>query len=157
MKTLIERFEEKVDRSGDCHIWTAARKGKGNKAYGQIGYTPKGGKTLNLIASRLAFKIAYGMFDERLDVLHRCGNPPCVNPEHLYLGDAKQNAKDMVEMGRFKNQNTQKTHCSKGHEFTEENTKIATRKNGKTYRVCRECRKFWAKRANRAHMPSAKS
>ena len=37
--------------------------------------------------------------DEK-DVLHRCDNPPCCNPSHLYIGDDKQNVKDMYDRGR---------------------------------------------------------
>lgn len=51
-------------------------------------------------AHRAAFFLKHGEFDYSLFVLHRCDNPPCVNPDHLFLGTAKDNAVDMMRKGR---------------------------------------------------------
>lgn len=48
---------------------------------------------------RLAFFLSTGKHPERL-VLHKCDNPPCCNPAHLYEGDQKQNKRDEIERGR---------------------------------------------------------
>lgn len=48
---------------------------------------------------RMAYKLFVGDIPRGLMVLHRCGNPACINPHHLYLGDAKQNAQDRVLHG----------------------------------------------------------
>lgn len=99
-RTLAERFWSKVDipvRPGsellgdECWEWT----GSGASGYGQLRYQ---GKLLK--ASRVSYELAYGPFDQALDVCHSCDNPPCVRPDHLFLGDARANARDMVEKGR---------------------------------------------------------
>jgi hypothetical protein len=127
-RDLWERFWEKVDVQGpdDCWNWTAGGVG----GYGRIGYQRKG-----LLAHRLSARLAFGMFDERLNVLHTCDNPPCVNPAHLYLGDQVDNVRDAITRGRFRNGNQAKTACSQGHPFSRENTHLLA--NGS--RRCRTC------------------
>lgn len=84
---VIARFWIKVDTSGECWVWTASTQRRG---YGQleIKYKP-------VIASRVSWQIHYGDIPDGLFVLHSCDNPPCVRPEHLFLGTAADNARDM--------------------------------------------------------------
>lgn len=91
--TLAKRIIEKVAiGEGGCWEWTAATLKQG---YGKLGYC---GKTLSAHrASWLAFK---GLIPAGQHVLHKCDNRRCVNPEHLFLGDAAVNARDRNEKGR---------------------------------------------------------
>lgn len=138
MSDLLERFWAKVDTFGECWLWTAAKTEKG---YGRID---------NLRAHRLSAMIHFGMFDRRTLVLHHCDTPACVRPEHLYLGDAARNSRDMVERGRVNPWNSRKTHCKRGHVF-DENTYITA--DGR--RSCRTCKAIWVaekrKRCGRGH------
>lgn len=72
--------------------------------------------------------------------LHRCDNPPCVNPLHLYAGTQADNMQDCTRRGRLVNPIAEakraQTHCAKGHEFTPENTYIKS----SGHRQCRTCR-----------------
>jgi HNH endonuclease len=101
LRPLTERFWSKVDK-GDgsgCWIWTAATNGVG---YGklQVGCRYDGTRRF-VLAHRLAWELIYGSAPERW-LLHRCDNPPCVRPDHLFEGDVVDNARDMVAKGRQK-------------------------------------------------------
>jgi hypothetical protein len=89
-------------------------------------------------AHRLAWIDAHGQLppDDRPQILHTCDNPPCVNSRHLYAGTNDDNIRDKVDRGRHRNGQREKTHCTNGHEFTPENTRVWA-KDGS--RVCKTC------------------
>jgi hypothetical protein len=91
-RTPAQRFWPKVDKSGDCWVWTAS---KNDRGYGHFG---RGGRTVS--AHRVAWELARGPIPEGLWVLHKCDNPPCVNPAHLFLGTPGDNARDREAKGR---------------------------------------------------------
>lgn len=89
------------------------------------------------IASRYVFLQKTGIDPGKKCVLHKCDNPSCVNIDHLYLGDQKQNAADRSARNRWKNQNVNKQYCKNGHKFDKENTYV--RPSG--IRVCKACQR----------------
>lgn len=110
-----------------CHEWMSA---KNRKGYGQF---KENGKLH--IATRYAYAMANGPIPDGMQVCHRCDNPKCVRLDHLFLGTNSDNQKDAVAKGRHAS--TKKTHCTKGHQYTEENT---LRENDGSRR-CRTCNK----------------
>lgn len=86
-----ERFWPHVAKGPRCWTWTRFCNPAG---YGKLVYP---GGTL---AHRFSWILANGEIPDGLDVLHKCDNPPCVRPDHLFLGTDADNAADKVAKGR---------------------------------------------------------
>jgi hypothetical protein len=82
---------------GPCWIWTGST---GPNGYGHIW----GGPTLPLfVATHVAWTFTYGPIPSGLIICHHCDNPPCVRPEHLFIGSHHDNGLDRVAKGRYRN------------------------------------------------------
>jgi hypothetical protein len=91
-RAVLSRFWEKVDKSGNCWIWTGTQR---NSGYGQIGI---GGKLIAV--HRYIYEFYNGTIPEGICVLHHCDTRCCVRPSHLFLGTKADNMFDMVKKGR---------------------------------------------------------
>lgn len=86
------KFHSFVDKSKDCHTWTA---GKFSSGYGQVRVGNR-----KLLAHRVNWEFEYGPIENGLFILHKCDNPVCVRIEHLFIGTAKDNTLDMMRKQR---------------------------------------------------------
>lgn len=80
-----------------CWEWQAEKTSNGYGAYRKSGQ----GRKIYL-AHRYAYELAYGAFDKKLFVCHKCDNPQCIRPDHLFLGTNEDNMKDAVRKQRQK-------------------------------------------------------
>ena len=100
----VERFWAKVDKSGECWEWTG---GLDNHGYGGFGLVATRLNKKIVKSHRLSYVLHHPLTIDLLEhpdicVCHRCDNPKCVNPSHLFLGSQGDNARDRDMKGRGK-------------------------------------------------------
>lgn len=104
---FTELFWSRVDQSGGpdaCWTWTRRRDKNG---YGIVSWKLKARR-----AHRMALQLSGVDIPNGMLVCHRCDNPPCCNPAHLFLGTAADNTRDMMSKGR--NGDSRPKHPSRG-------------------------------------------
>lgn len=87
-----ERFWSKVFKTRNCWLWTA------KLDVGGYGIIKSEGK--NRKAHRISYEMAFGKIPDGRIVCHRCDNPKCVNPRHLFIGSHMDNRRDCVSKKR---------------------------------------------------------
>lgn len=106
-ESLVARFWAKVNRAGtapparpelgSCWFWTASA----IRGYGQFNIGRVGTKQRTVYAHRYAWELTNGPIGSGLSVLHRCDEPLCVRPAHLFLGTQQDNLDDARQKGRL--------------------------------------------------------
>lgn len=89
---LSDRFWSHVEKTDTCWLWTGAG---GRRGYGFLNLDGR-----PYPAHRLAYELTYGLLLPGIWCLHHCDNPPCVRPDHLFLGTRGDNVRDMVAKQR---------------------------------------------------------
>ena len=135
------RFWSNVQKSvdpGGCWWWLAQVNAQGYGVMHDAG--------VMALAHRISWRLHFGAAPAGLCVCHRCDNPRCVNPDHLFVGTQGDNMRDAANKGRLRMPTTKadQTHCKRGHELAKENLYT-----GRVSRQCIECHRIRA-RANRA-------
>ncbi|WP_412566328.1 HNH endonuclease signature motif containing protein [Streptomyces nojiriensis] len=130
------RFWRKVQKTDECWIWTG---GRGDHGYGGI----NGDDGRSVSTHRFSYQLHYGPIPDGMYVCHKCDNPACVRPDHLFAGTAQDNNQDMIRKGRRVSGWAERTECANGHPYDEANTRMD--KNG--HRKCRACNRAYDQKA----------
>lgn len=124
VRPIEERFWEKVEKTDDCWLWLGCTR----NGYGSFNVRMRSG-----YAHRWAYEHLVGPIAAGFELDHLCRNPLCVNPAHL---DPVLHRTNVLRGESPAAANARKTHCIRGHEFTDENTYIVEATGS---RMCRQC------------------
>ena len=98
MRQVTEAEFWRLAKPNDNGCWVWQRPPNSRNGYGRLMWDHR-----LIMAHRLAYILTYGpITDPTMRVLHRCDNPPCINPDHLWLGTQLDNIADRVAKGRNK-------------------------------------------------------
>lgn len=145
-----DRFWAKVDKEQTgtgCWEWASNCHPDG---YGQFTRRPETGTGR---AHRIAYELLVGPIPPGLVIDHLCRNRACVNPAHLEPVTNEEN----LRRGLLGMPQKLRTHCSKGHEFTDANTNWVPQRSGRLGRQCRACKIMYTVRWDKAHPERVKA
>lgn len=133
----------RVVQDGDCWLWTGDLSRRGGYGRVYLGIDSTGKKRFESAAVAF-YREFVGPIPDGGWMLHRCDNPPCVNPDHLFVGSHRENMRDMVEKGRS-TKGTRRPSTSKLNEedvrairaSTESQRKLAARYGVDGSTICR--------------------
>lgn len=146
--SLKKRFDSKrkPDPKTGCWLWAG---GLDKKGYGRIGFRRR--------AIKATWVSVYFYNDTprgSKHVLHKCDNPSCVNPFHLYLGTNDDNVRDKLERRRHAKHGV--NQCLSGHKYSEHGFLVNGR-NNRTSRRCRICVNKYAREYARKRKLASKT
>lgn len=122
------------DKKTGCWNWTGRKIWNG---YGVFSYKGKN----SMLVHRAAYEMLVGPIPEGMQIDHLCENKVCFNPDHLEPVTNRVNQLRNTE--HWVSKNAMKTHCKRGHEFNEENTRMVPRDGGKRWaRLCVPCERI---------------
>jgi len=123
-----------IKQPTECWLW--------QRAVDTGGYGNFSVRHRNIRAHRISCALKHGPIPAGFMVLHNCDTPACCNPDHVYVGTAKQNMDDQVL--RKRQVNVRKTVCIRGHPLTDEN--ITNWPSRPRQRCCPICQKMRTER-----------
>jgi hypothetical protein len=131
-KWIDKTVKRCVVTEAGCWEWQGFRHKKG---YGNTAYRGRGWNV-----HRAMYRAVHGVtLTPQQFVLHRCDNPPCCNPNHLFLGNNDINMADKTRKGRHHEQSV--THCPRGHEYNAQNTyRAPSNPNARGCKLCQRIR-----------------
>lgn len=135
-RPLEERFWERVDKNAPngCWVWVA---GKIPAGYGSLG---------GVRAHRFAYELLVGPIPAGLELDHLCRNRACVNPAHL---EPVTHHENILRGQSPAAKNAGKTHCVRGHEYSDENTYVQSDGSRRCRKCARITKREWAERTGK--------
>jgi hypothetical protein len=109
VRDQLQRFWAKVEKTDGCWVWTG---GKFVRGYGSFRPGRRGDASVR--AHRFSWELTNGPIPEGMIVCHRCDNPSCVRPDHLFLGTNQDNTTDARRKGRLRPPRTAFERRSRG-------------------------------------------
>jgi len=138
--SVMERFTAHLEeRPNGCVEWTG---GLDDHGYGRISVNGK-----NVYTHRFAWELVNGPIPDGMFICHHCDNPPCCNPDDLFVGTHDDNMADKVAKGRTRNGRELRTHCPDGYPYDAGNTYLTTN-GGRACWVCRRVQQAIRSRAS---------
>jgi hypothetical protein len=128
-----------------CCEWTGKKNAKG---YGIVFLDGK-----QMFVHRLAVVLSGRDIPKGKVCDHLCRNHSCYNPEHIEIVSIAENVMRGEGPAAIA---ARRTHCAKGHEYTEENTRLQVDKKGRTARHCRRCYSVRARKPGMRSVPNAR-
>lgn len=128
----LEDILKHCDKRGpdECWPWTGTMR---NNGYGAIRF-----QRIEMVATRAVMTAIHGPIPGDLIVCHKCDNPPCVNPKHLFIGTYRDNVLDMLAKGRGNHRGGGKLkYCRSGRHLLDETAYSAP--GNPTRRICGVC------------------
>ncbi len=111
--------------------------------YGQVHGSNAAKKLKVTRAHQMAYAMTYGEYSKDFIICHKCDNPTCINPNHLFLGTWNDNIQDMMKKGRYKNELHPKVDYEEIYQYKNKETcfDVAKRFGISFSRVCQIWRK----------------
>ena len=129
MNSFLEKHRNKIQKlDNGCWIWTGSTAGK--MGYGNV-WCPYEGRMIR--AHRASYAAEYGLIPNGLLCCHKCDNPKCVNPSHIFLGTQSDNIKDMYAKRRSKHRGWNISRINCGFRVVVQSNGIISRKSCSTF------------------------
>ena len=112
LKERLEKFTVKPESGDGCWKWIGRKHQFG---YGILQVTVEVNVLKVMYSHRLSWQLHVGEIPDGMSVLHRCDNPECTRPDHLFLGTQADNLRDMDQKGRRKKCSTENLRGERSH------------------------------------------
>lgn len=136
---FCDRFWSKVNKTQTCWVWTGSQNpisgkrlpnGRREQIYPGYGMIWNGKR--NILATHASWFLYHNLWPSQF-ILHKCDNPPCIRPDHLFEGTLRDNLLDCMKKSRYRGGGKKNDICKRGHSLLEN---PISNKFGRQCRIC---------------------